>query len=114
MQNEIEIRRYVSHTGKDVFGDWLSRLADTRAQAKIASRINRLAAGNFGDCKPLREGLYELRIDWGPGYRVYYAMIGRVCVLLLCGGDKRKQSSDINRALGYLKDYMERAGANET
>ena len=114
MQNEIEIRRYVSRTGKDVFGEWLSRLADTRAQAKVASRINRLAAGNFGDCKPLGRGLYELRIDWGPGYRVYYAMIGRICVLLLCGGDKRKQSAGINQALGYLKDYKERAGTNET
>jgi len=51
----------------------------------------------------------ELRIDWGPGYRVYYAMLGRVCVLLLCGGDKRKQSSDIDRALEYLKDYKERS-----
>ncbi len=104
----IEIRRYVSRGGKDVFDDWLSELADARAQAKIATRINRLAAGNFGDCMPLRHGVCELRIDWGPGYRVYYAMVGKVCVLLLCGGDKRKQSSDIDRALEYLKDYKER------
>ena len=80
--------------------------------AKIASRINRLAAGNFGDCKPLRQGVSELRIDWGPGYRVCYAMIGRECVLLLCGGDKRKQASDIERALEYLKDYKERSGTS--
>jgi putative addiction module killer protein len=85
-------------------------LADARAQAKIATRINRLAAGNFGDCKSLRQGLFELRIDWGPGYRVYYGMIGRDCVLFLCGGDKRKQSADIDRALEYLKDYKERTG----
>lgn len=104
----IEIRRYVSRGGKDVFDDWLSELADARAQAKIATRIDRLAAGNFGDCKPLRQGVCELRIDWGPGYRVYYAIVGKVCVLLLCGGDKRKQSSDIDRALEYLKDYKER------
>jgi putative addiction module killer protein len=90
----------------------LTQVADARTQAKIASRINRLAAGNFGDCKPLRLGLNELRIDWGPGYRVYYAMIGRESVLLLCGGDKRKQSSDINRALGYLKDYRERTATS--
>jgi putative addiction module killer protein len=89
-------------------------LADTRAQANVAIRINRLAAGNFGDCKRLRVGLCELRIDWGPGYRVYYAMLGRGCVLLLCGGDKRKQSSDIERAFEYLKDYKERAGIHET
>lgn len=87
-------------------------MADPRAQAKIASRINRLAAGNFGDCRSLRKGLYELRIDWGPGYRVYYAMVGRVCVLLLCGGDKQKQSSDVARALEYLRDYKERAGSS--
>jgi putative addiction module killer protein len=104
----IEIRHYVSRAGRDVFDDWLSELADTRAQAKIASRINRLAAGNFGDCKPLRQGVSELRVDWGPGYRVYYTMVGKVCVLLLCGGDKRKQSSDIDRAREYLDDYKER------
>ena len=104
----IEIRHYLSRTGKDVFDDWLSELADARAQAKIASRINRLAAGNFGDCKPLRQGVCELRIDWGPGYRVYYAMIGKVCVLLLCGGDKKKQSADIERAIEYFHDYKAR------
>jgi putative addiction module killer protein len=71
-----------------------------------------LAAGNFGDCKSLRQGLYELRVDRGPGYRVYYAMIGRECVLLLCGGDKRKQAADIERALEYLKDYKERSGTS--
>lgn len=108
----IEIRHYLSRAGKDVFDDWLTQLADARAQAKIASRINRLAAGNFGDCKPLRQRLCELRIDWGPGYRVYYAMIGRERVLLLCGGDKRKQYSDIERALEYLKDYEERSGTS--
>jgi putative addiction module killer protein len=107
----IEVRHYVSRTGKDIFDDWLTKLADARAQAKIASRINRLAAGNFGDCNSLRQGLSELRITWGPGYRIYYALIGRECVLLLCGGDKRKQSSDIDRALKYLKDYKERTEA---
>ena len=105
----IEIRHYVSRAGKDVFDDWLTQLADARAQAKVATRINRMAAGNFGDCKSVRQGLYELRVDWGPGYRVYYATLGRECVLLLCGGDKRKQSADIERALEYLKDYKERS-----
>jgi len=108
----IEIRHYVNHAGKDVFDDWLTQLRDSRAQAKIAVRINRLAAGNFGDCKPLRQGLSELRINWGPGYRVYYAMIGREYVLVLCGGDKRKQFADIGRALEYLKDYKERTGTS--
>jgi probable addiction module antidote protein len=66
-----------------------------------------LALGNFGDCKALREGVSELRIDWGPGYRLYFGRLGRECVLLLCGGDKRKQSADIERAIDYLKDYKE-------
>jgi putative addiction module killer protein/probable addiction module antidote protein len=104
----IEIRRYVTRTGKDVIGDWLAGLDDAQARARIAARIDRLSLGNFGDCKPLREGVSELRIDWGPGYRMYYAMLGRTCVLLLCGGDKRKQSSDVNRAIEYLQDHKER------
>ena len=114
MKDAVEIRHYVNRAGKDVFDEWLSRLADSRAQAKIAVRINRLAAGNFGDCKSLGQGLYELRIDWGPGYRVYYAMIGRASVLLLCGGDKRKQSSDIARACAYFDDYKTRMETDET
>ena len=104
----IELRRYLTSSGRDIFGEWLSGLRDARAMAKVTVRIDRLSAGNFGDCKALRGGLFELRIDWGPGYRVYYALVGKACVLLLCGGDKRKQSSDIKRALEYLKDYRGR------
>ena len=104
----IEIRRYVNRSGIDVVGDWLAGLEDLKARARIAARLDRLSLGNFGDCKALREGVSELRIDLGPGYRVYYAMLGRTCVLLLCGGDKRGQSSDINRAIEYLKDFKER------
>jgi|ERR1017187_5805645 putative addiction module killer protein len=104
----MELRRYLTASGRDLIGEWLSELKDVRTRAKIVARIDRLSAGNFGDCKPIRDGLFELRIDWGPGYRVYYAQVGRACVLLLCGGDKRKQSSDIKRALEYLKDCRER------
>ena len=103
----VEIRRYVTRTGKDVVGDWLAGL-DNQTRARIAARIDRLSLGNFGDSRRLREGVSELRIGWGPGYRVYYAMMGRECVLLLCGGDKRKQPSNIARAITYLKDYKER------
>ncbi|MGB6431282.1 MAG: type II toxin-antitoxin system RelE/ParE family toxin [Candidatus Acidiferrales bacterium] len=113
MEGAIEIRQYVSPSGKHVFDDWLTRLADSRAQAKIAVRINRLALGNFADCKYVRDGVYELRIDWGPGYRIYYAMAGKHCVLLLCGGDKRKQSSDIDRALAHWRDYKRRSEIDE-
>lgn len=104
----MEVRRYLTGSGRDVFGEWLAGLRDARTKAKIVTRIDRLSAGNFGDCKLLRGGLFELRINWGPGYRVYFAVVTGNCALLLCGGDKRKQSSDIKRALEYLKDYKER------
>jgi putative addiction module killer protein len=104
----VEIRRYVTRAGKNVFSEWFADLKDAKTRARIRDRIDRLSQGNFGDCKSLGGGLYELRIDWGPGYRLYYAMIGQACVLLLCGGDKRKQTSDIERARSYLQDYKER------
>jgi putative addiction module killer protein len=110
MKTIIEVRHYINNVGRDVFDEWLTELPDPGAQAKIAVRINRLAVGNFGDCKSLGRGLYEFRIDWGPGYRVYYTMIGKQSVLLLCGGDKRKQASDIERAAAYLADYKSRTG----
>jgi putative addiction module killer protein len=106
----IEVLRYVTESGREVIREWLDELHDARAVTKVIMRLDRLADGNFGDCKPLRDGVCELRIDYGPGYRVYYAMVGRTCVLLLCGGDKRKQSSDIEKAIGYLRDYKRRIG----
>jgi putative addiction module killer protein len=114
MENTIEIRYYAERSGKDVFNDWLSRSVDSRAHARIEARINRLAAGNFGDSKSLGQGLSELRIDYGPGFRVYHSMIGIECVLLLCGGDKHREARDIERARDYLNDYKERIGIRET
>jgi len=105
----IEIRRYVTPAGKDRVGEWMKKL-EPNARARVAVRIDRLSLGNFGDCKALRAGVSELRIAWGPGYRVYFSILGRTCVLLLCGGDKRGQSADINRAVEFLKEYRERAG----
>ena len=105
----IEIRRYVTSSGVDVVGRWLTGLKDLRARAKIAVRIDRLSTGNFGDSHSLRDGVSELRIDHGPGYRLYFARLGQTCVLLLRGGDKRKQSSDIAQAVAYLEDYKRRA-----
>ena len=78
-----------------LFGQWLEGLADWRAQARISARLIRLHNGNFGDCKPVGEGVWELRIDTGPGYRVYYARAGERLILLLVGGDKRRQQADI-------------------
>ena len=105
----MEIRQYTTASGKILFDSWLTELNDPRAEARIAARLDRIAAGNFGDCKPVGAGVYELRIDYGPGYRIYYSMIGRACVLLLCGGDKRRQSADIARAIQYLKDFQRRS-----
>jgi putative addiction module killer protein len=104
----MEVRRYLTASGKDVIGEWLAALRDPRARAKVATRLSRLESGNFGDCKPVGKGLWELRIDWGPGYRVYYSMVGSYIVLLLCGGDKRKQGADIRRARDYLEDFQRR------
>ncbi|MCE0734638.1 type II toxin-antitoxin system RelE/ParE family toxin [Halomonas sp. G15] len=82
----------------DVFDQWLRSLRDTRARAKIAARLRRLSLGNPGDVKPVGEGISELRIPLGPGYRVYYLARGPVVVVLLCGGDKSTQPRDIEQA----------------
>lgn len=78
-----------------VFSAWIAGLRDFRAQARIDIRIGRIRAGNFGDAKSVGDGVSELRIDYGPGYRVYYIRRGKVVVILLCGGDKRTQKQDI-------------------
>ncbi len=103
-----EIHYYLTASGKNVFEKWLESLKSERTAARIAARIARLAAGNFGDCKPLREGVWELRADIGPGYRIYYSIVSRTVVLLLCGGVKRTQSADINRAIEHWNDYKRR------
>ncbi|MBI3700656.1 MAG: type II toxin-antitoxin system RelE/ParE family toxin [Afipia sp.] len=82
----------------DEFDIWLSSLSDQRAVAKIASRIERLGLGNPGDVKAIGEGVSEMRIPYGPGYRVYYKQTGKTIVLILCGGDKSTQDKDIKRA----------------
>ena len=83
----------------EAFAKWLDGLDDIHARARILLRIERLAAGNPGDVKPVGEGVSELRIDYGPGYRVYYKEKGRSVVILLAGGDKRTQSRNIKTAL---------------
>ena len=104
----VEIYHYVTERGKNVFETWLSSLGDDVVAARIAARIARLAGGNFGDCKSVGNGVWEVRIDLGPGYRVYYAKVARMCVLLLAGGDKSTQSGDIKQAMSNLNDYKRR------
>jgi len=81
-----------------VFSNWLSGLRDPRAKAKIAARVDRLAIGNPGDVQPVGEGISELRIHYGPGYRVYFMKRGKTLIVLLCGGNKSTQSKDIKAA----------------
>jgi putative addiction module killer protein len=99
---------YYRSGGHRPFIDWLEQLRDRQARARIQARIARLALGNFGDCKAIGGGVLELRIDWGPGYRVYCARVGQVLILLLCGGDKTTQQKDIENAKTYLQDYIAR------
>jgi len=105
----IEIRRYKTGNGTEPATEWLGSLKDKQARARIEVRLARLTAGNFGDCKPLRDSVWELKIDWGSGYRVYYGQVGKAIVLLLCGGDKRTQDADIERAVDYFKDFKRRS-----
>jgi putative addiction module killer protein len=103
-----EIEHYLTPSGEDPYQQWYMRLKDNTAKARITTRVMRLAADLPGDCKPVAKGVWELRIDHGPGYRIYYAKAGRQLILLLLGADKRRQQADIERALGYWADYQER------
>ena len=88
----------------ETFAQWLDGLRDVRARARVQVRIERLAAGSAGDVEPVGEGVSELRIDYGPGYRVYFKKHGREVVILLAGGDKRTQSADIKTALRLARN----------
>src|SRR6266508_699515 len=101
---------YVTEEGRAPFTEWLDSLRDMRGRVKIRTRLNRIRLGNFGDSSNLGEGVEELRIDFGPGYRVYFGQAGTKVVLLLCGGDKSTQTQDILQAKTYWKDYQKRSG----
>ncbi|WP_071658852.1 type II toxin-antitoxin system RelE/ParE family toxin [Duganella sp. HH101] len=103
-----QIRRYFSPTGRDPFGEWLSNLRDWKAKSSISRRVIRAANGNFGDHKYCRDGVWELRVNVGAGYRVYYALVDNVLVLLLAGGDKSTQAGDITRACDNWTDWCRR------
>lgn len=103
------VLHYLTEDEDDPFQEWVKRLRDPIAKGQVLKRVGRIEAGNFGDHKPCRDGVWELRIDQGAGYRVYYALAGDVVVLLLCGGDKKTQDADIERAIDYWKDWQRRA-----
>ncbi|MGV1904142.1 type II toxin-antitoxin system RelE/ParE family toxin [Agrobacterium cavarae] len=89
------------------FSNWLTKLKDVQARARIVRRVDRLQQGNPGDVKPVGEGVSELRIDYGPGYRVYFIQEGKLIIVLLCGGDKSSQSRDISQAKALAKALKE-------
>jgi putative addiction module killer protein len=89
------------------FSEWLGSLKDARAVGIVRARLNRIRLGNFGDCRSVGAGVEELRIDFGPGYRVYYGREGSLVVVLLCGGDKRTQARDILTAQKQWKEYLD-------
>ena len=107
------VRYYIEQHAKAPFIKWFEGLRDLQAQAKTATRLNRLRNGNFGDCKALDNGIHELRVDYGSGYRIYFGKEKNTLVILLSGGDKRTQKQDIELAKVYWKDYRSRTYAKK-
>ncbi len=107
---QYDIEEYENVTGKAPFGEWLLDLKDERAQARIRARIRRAAFGNFGDWKNIKgvKGIFEMREHYSPGYRIFYAIVGKKLVLLLAGSTKKDQKKTIAKAKKYLADYTER------
>ncbi len=104
---EKEIIIYSDENGKEPFSDWISGLKDIMGRKRILVRLERIAQGNYGDCQSVGEGVLELRLFFGGGYRVYFGEDGDTLVVLLCGGDKSTQNQDIKNAKSYWKEYLE-------
>ena len=104
----IRVLRYQAEDTTEPVTEWLNNLRDRHAQARLRVRLRRLEAGNFGDCDPVGEGVFELREHVGAGYRLYLGRHGQQVVILLCGGDKKSQTADIKRARTYWVDWKRR------
>lgn len=104
-----ELQIYVTEDGRVPFSDWLTSLRDLKARSKIRVRLDRVSLGNLGDCHGVGDGVQELRIDYGPGYRVYFGQEGATIMLLLCGGDKSTQAKDLEQAKRYWNEYRRRS-----
>ncbi|WP_242046455.1 type II toxin-antitoxin system RelE/ParE family toxin [Cylindrospermum sp. FACHB-282] len=100
-----EIKSYLTNNGISPFYNWFDSLRDRKVKAKIRARLDRVEEGNLGDYKSLGDGVYELRIDYGSGYRIYFSQEGLTIIILLCGGDKSTQEKDIEKAKKYWQDY---------
>ena len=104
---EIIVNIYKDDNGKVPYFKWLESIKDGRTKIRVQHRIRRLEQGNFGNCKALKGGIGELKLDFGPGYRIYYALEGNMVVILLCAGDKSTQKDDIEKAQQYWERYKE-------
>jgi len=104
MQSKV-VNIYRDSQGREPVVDWLESIRDITTRARIKNRLRRIALGNLGDCKSIGQGMYELRLHFGPGYRVYFGQVDNVIILLLCGGDKSTQAKDIKKAKEYWTDY---------
>ena len=104
----IDLFRYQREDGREPFTEWLNGMRDKVAQARIRIRLRQVQTGNLGDCEPVGEGVTELRVHVGPGYRVYCGRQGKSVVILLCGGDKRSQPADIKQAKALWHDWKRR------
>ncbi len=102
------LRNYITPSGAAPFVDWMNSLKDSVTRHRIRARLDRVEMGNLGDYKPLGDGICELRLDFGSGYRIYFAEEGDVIVILLCGGDKSSQVKDIKTAKMYWQELLER------
>jgi putative addiction module killer protein len=100
-----EIERYVTADGQIPFDNWFDSIRVSKTQTIISKRLDRVRMGNLGDYRSVGGGVFELRIDYGPGYRIYFGQVGTTIVLLLCGGDKSSQIKDIRQAQKYWRDY---------
>jgi len=101
------IKHYIASNGKIPYENWFNNIKDNSNKKRIATRIERLALGNYGDYKNLGDGVYELRLFFGSGYRVYFAEVDNTIILLLCGGDKNSQTKDIKKAKEYWEEFNE-------
>ncbi|MBP0712469.1 type II toxin-antitoxin system RelE/ParE family toxin [Burkholderia sola] len=108
MLSKFELLRYQRDDGREPFTEWLNAVRDKPAQARIRERLRRVQTGNFGDCEPVGEGVIELRVHVGTGYRVYFGRHGGAVVLLLSGGDKASRSDDIRRAKEHWSNWKRR------
>jgi len=112
MTDPVQVLHYQTADSRIPYREWLDTVTDPVGYTAIQVKEDRLARGLFGDHKPVGDGVWELRIDTGPGYRVYYARAGKLVVILLCGGNKRSQKADIKTAKAYWRDYEQRTSSS--